>query len=301
MDYVQPENTTIQLCNELLNMLNDRTIDIRLMKRSGITCTKLTDDVLFCYGSKKAPVTFFWRMGEMKVPGDESTYDNPVDPLILEAPHEGKDNTANTAMKLFEKTNAKVILFNLIHPKTRKIGGTWVSDPAHCMDTLYHKMHVKLTEMFPDAFVVQLHGWANTKNLMMCMNCYSNVFNRKPESGRPGPVLFGEAAMEVYNKKRRRKVFLGDRKFVKDGFRRPGGFHNTTVQARHLNGGNEYDRGEEDRGKFLHIEMGQPLIKRSGFWNYRRNVKKLAKVLNLTMEKWVKTPVNKDSVLPEVI
>jgi len=267
--------------------LNSNTFR-ELCKEFKIRKRKITDEILFFEGPPlETPIAFFWRIGKVKVPGNPDTYSNPVDPLILEAPHEGKDNTSRTATKIFESTNAKILLLNAVHPKigrqnVRCRKSAYNSDGAHCELTLFHRIHVKLYEMFPYSFFVQIHGWANTKFLMMCMNGHNNLFTRNRKSG---PLLFARAGITSYKERARKMIFMGDKGVQTHGYKRPGGFHNTCVQARHLNGGNQCKIGDSDKGKFMHIEFGQKMIKKSRHYNH--NIKKFCETLNLTMEDWV--------------
>lgn len=289
--YKNPIPEKIRLMEQFFDLLHEETLDIefyKLCKKFKIRKKKITDDILFFEGPPlETPVSFFWRIGKVKVPGKPETYNHPVDPLILEAPHEGKDNTARTATRVFEQTRAKILLMNAVHPKIGKQNvrcrkNAYNSDGAHCEETLFHKVHVKLYEMFPYAFFVQLHGWAHTKFLMMCMNAHNNLFTRNHKSG---PLLFARAGLTTYKERARKLIFMGDRAVQVHGYKRPGGFHNTCVQARHLNGGNQCNLGNSDTGKFMHVELGQKMIKKSRY--YEHNVKKFCDTLNLAMEDWI--------------
>ena len=295
--YKNPIPKKIKLMEQLLDLLHEETETGRtvnsvrfdnLCKEFKIRKTKISDTILLFEGPPlETPIVFFWRVGKVKVPGKPETYSNPLDPLILEAPHEGKDNTSRTATRVFEQTNAKILLMNAVHPKigrqnVRCNPKAYNSDGAHCEKTLFHKVHTKLYEMFPYAFFVQIHGWANNKFLMMCMNAHNNTFTRKMKSG---PLLFARAGITVYTERSRKMIFMGDRAVQIHGYRKPGGFHNTCIQARHLNGGNQCKLGKIDRGNFMHVELGQKLIKKSRYYNH--NVKKFCENLNYTMVDWV--------------
>lgn len=294
--YKNPIPEKIKLMEEFFDLLHEETLTgnsnsikfLKLCKKFNIRKKKITDDIIFFEGPPlETPISFFWRIGRVRVPGKPETYNYPVDPLILEAPHEGKDNTARTATRVFERTRAKILLMNAVHPKIGKKNvrcrkNAFNSDGAHCELTLFHRVHVKLYELFPYSFFVQLHGWANNKFLMMCMNAHNNLFTRNHKSG---PLLFARAGLITYKERARKLIFMGDRALQVHGYKRPGGFHNTCVQARHLNGGNQCKLGDSDKGKFMHVELGQKLIKKSRF--YEHNVKKFCDTLNLTMEDWI--------------
>lgn len=295
--YKNPIPEKVKLMERLFDLLHEETklgtttssVEfIKLCTEFKIRKTKITDEILFFEGPPlETPVAFFWRVGAIKQPGKPETYSNPVDPLILESPHEGKDNTARTSTRVFEQTRAKILLMNTVHPKIGKKGirckkNSYNSDGSHCDETLFHKVHVKLYNMFPYSFFVQIHGWANTKFLMMCMNAHNNIFTRKCKSG---PLLFARAGLTTYTERTRKMIFMGDKALQVHGYKRPGGFHNTCVQARHLYGGSQCKRGDSDKGNFMHIELGQKLIKKSRYYNH--NVKKFCETLNLAIEDWV--------------
>ena len=96
--------------------------------------------------------------------------------LILETPHPIFDGTLNQSIKMFRKSNAKILIVSGTHRCTNQeisgCSGTTtacskterkpygVSDPAHNDRTLFHTMHLKTNEAFPNSITISIHGMA---------------------------------------------------------------------------------------------------------------------------------------------
>ena len=96
--------------------------------------------------------------------------------LILETPHPIFDGTLKQSIKIFEESNAKILIVSGTHRCTNKefsgCSGTTtacskperkpygISDPAHNDRTLFHTMHIKANQTFPDSITISVHGMA---------------------------------------------------------------------------------------------------------------------------------------------
>lgn len=306
--YSPPTKAVIQNFSGLLNALEEedaiKVEEFANKLKMGAAKFKFLDNVIMFYPKQKTTVavTFLWRVGKMKIPGDTSTRDFPVDPLILEGPHEGKDGTISSTTNHFALTKARILLINAVHPRESDKEpqcqkGRNISDAAHCTDTLFHRVHSQLTQLYPFAFYVQIHGMKPHKNMhILVVNSYGSYFTRDMKSG---PTLFAQTLPEFFNLEQCRtfsicsnvpgeafgKQLTVSNKPENGVFRRPKGCHNTNVQGHQLNGGGQCSVGKKDTGRFMHIEL-DPTAK--GKWN-----DKLAETLNKTMEKWNEMPPEK--------
>lgn len=94
-------------------------------------------------------------------------------PLIVEAPHTFFDSkTLPLAVTLFETTSAQALLINTLHrggvgsePErlARIRTGSSPSDVAHNPTSFFHQAHLELLQIWPQAYVVQVHGFRNEK------------------------------------------------------------------------------------------------------------------------------------------
>ncbi|MBG97657.1 hypothetical protein CL659_00865 [bacterium] len=96
--------------------------------------------------------------------------------LILETPHPIFDGTLKQGLEIFKNSNAKVLIISGTHRCTNQkpsgCSGTTtacsrperkaygISDPAHNDRTLFHTMHKKTTETFPESITISIHGMA---------------------------------------------------------------------------------------------------------------------------------------------
>ena len=96
--------------------------------------------------------------------------------LILETPHPIFDGTLEQSLEIFQDANARVLIISGTHRCTNKkpsgCSGTTtacsrnerqaygISDPAHNDRTLFHTMHKKANEAFPESITISIHGMA---------------------------------------------------------------------------------------------------------------------------------------------
>lgn len=304
-NYNQPSNKVVDDFRDFLVALasqNTKGIQLAMIQLNlkGFVFKDHMDVVFF--GPKqvgKVAVNMFWRFGGVKIPGDPLTKNNPVDAIILEAPHEGSDNTLPTSISLFLDSKAKVLLGNSV---SNKDGTTGVkcqktrktADGAHCVDTLFHKVHSQLSVMYPYGVYPQLHGMKGGKNFhMLVVNSFNSNFNGPRKSG---PLLFGQACAEGFPSIKQLKTFAfcgivpGNKNGVplREIYRRPTGCHNSNVNAHQLNGGSQCSVGVKDTGRFIHIEMDPTLRMKSR--TYKANIRKLTASFIILGQKWSESP-----------
>ncbi len=118
-------------------------------------------DLLYIYPhaslkSERPPVSILWRVGEIAIPGDKSTSNNPVDPLFFQAPHfeEGRP----VAVKLMRETKAKVMVFaandHKKHPNYMNAARGGSSGKHH----VFLDVNQHIFEKYPQVAVMVLHG-----------------------------------------------------------------------------------------------------------------------------------------------
>lgn len=93
--------------------------------------------------------------------------------LIIEAPHTFFDTkTLSLAVAAFEETKAQALLINTVHrgglgSDKRRIDhirrGKTDSDAAHNDQSFFHQAHLELIRLWPQASVIQLHGYRDEK------------------------------------------------------------------------------------------------------------------------------------------
>ena len=261
-------------------------------------------DVVLFYPNDKNEIHigFFWRFGAIKIPGKESTYDNPVDPFVIEQPHLSIDGTSRVTSKIFSSTKSKCLLFNSIHPKSSRLPPVGncqqdrnLSDAAHSTTTLFHQIHVILYNLYPFSMFFQVHGKAIGKvNHALIVNCHGNFTTRR----KSFPILFGQTLPDYFSEDWCKTfTFSGNipgeafGKKLTDGlhdgvFVRRTRCHNSCVQGRHLNGGDQCFIGKRPLGKFIHIELDYKY--KSGSRAATKRTDTLAEVLKVTSDKWVR-------------
>lgn len=248
-------------------------------------------------------INFFWRFGETVVPGNPSTYENPVDQMILEAPHEGTDNTYPISVHMFVNTRARILIGNGVRNQSGEPGGVkcqtsrkYKSDGAHYSETLFNKVHMIMASMYPDSVFPQIHGM-KAKGVLI-VNCTNSHFTDPEKSGAE---FLGRSIGKVWPNKKQLRLFTfcgnvtgkhSDGTLYRDIFRRPKSCHNTTRSAHVLNpGGSQCSKGSKDSGRFIHIEF-PPTFRINQFKMYRKNLKNFALALNQLMVLWNEKPGN---------
>jgi hypothetical protein len=243
-------------------------------------------------------INFFWRFGATVIPGQPETFGNPVDQMMLEAPHEGSDNTFPSSVKMFVNTRARILIGNGVNNHSGSSGGVkcqsnkrYKSDGAHNSETLFNYAHMMMAAMYPDSVFPQIHGMKGGK-AMLVVNCTNSHFTDPEKSAAE---MLGRACGHVWPNKKQ----LGDFAFCgnvtgkhADGiayskiYRRPKGCHNTTISAHVLNpGGSQCSKGKKDSGRFIHLEFS-PAFRMSQFKMYKGNMKNFALALNQLMVIW---------------
>lgn len=284
--YSAPKKNVVDNFQKLFEALHDENLQLlkQQLYRLDMVCKRFraANDVLICFPKKKKDihVSFFWRVGDMKIPGKPETYNNPVDPLVLEDPHEGYDGVDRISSEMFAGTKARVMIMNAIHSHSSGEKVHCKSDGAHNRDTLFFKAHVKLEQMYPFSFFVQLHGMVRHANMhMLVVNGFSSRFTTERKSGatlfaQELPNYFPLETCETFS-------ICSDIPGTAFGkpltrvFRRPTGCHNTNVEGRQLS-----DR--KDSGRFMHIELDPKF--RTSDKGPRTN---LVETLDATMKNWV--------------
>jgi len=307
--YTPPTSATMTKVSALFEALDDHDISAIDSTKDALnmsTCRVNGSDVLVFH----APVNeqrfvFLWRVGAVKVPGDATSYGNPVDPLILEAPHEGSDMTYRVSTQMMMQTRARVLLTNTVHKETSSSVANCqsphkISDGAHSVTTIVHKTHAILARLYPESFVLQLHGMdGGEMSHMLLTNNFNSAFTTKHKSGAR---LFALSIPEVFpedplppSPANPRGIKYGKFSVCSDFaigptgpllFRRPTGCMNRNVQAHQLNGGDQCDKGTEDMGRFLHLELH--LSFRDGDAAATKKVDDLSETLNRAMNKWTR-------------
>ncbi len=308
--YREPSTKIVKNISGLFHALDENDLVSIEINRVGLkmkACRVDDTNIVFFYGPvSNQGLPFFWRVGAVKVPGDITTYDNPVDPLILESPHEGYDGTLRASVALMAQTKARVLILNSVHRNASDENASCqaphkISDAAHSVSTVFHKGHAILSSLYPAAFFVQVHGMVKHEEMhMLVVNGFNSNFTTQNKSGAR---LFGLSIAEYFQEDPLPPNPNSD--FYPDGvqyskfsfcadfpkgpddqllFRRPTGCHNTNVQAHQLNGGSQCSKGNEDEGRFMHIELDTTFRLPSAYLESR--LERLADSLNSAMVKW---------------
>lgn len=194
--------------------------------------------------------------------------ENPDRDIVLEAPHPVKDwATGLQAAHLLIALGARAAIISgnnrcaasISSPcngKTRICGGGLraypSSDPAHYTQSLFHQAHIALSERWPQALFVQLHGYAQADSDTLVILSNGTRERRNPDNALTGKIRdririsLGGAAAAVSCQDPR------DRRFAYRPL-----CARTTVQGRHLNGSADHCRLDAagSSGRFLHIEQ----------------------------------------------
>ena len=194
--------------------------------------------------------------------------EDPDRDIVLEAPHPVKDRaTGLQAVHLLIALGARAAIISgnnrcaastssPCSGKTRICGGGRQpypsSDPAHDTQSLFHQAHVALSERWPQALVVQFHGYAQADSDTLVILSDGTRERRSPDNALTGKirdrirVSLGGAAAAVSCQDPH------DRRFAYRPL-----CARTTVQGRHLNGSANHCRldATSSSGRFLHIEQ----------------------------------------------
>lgn len=286
--YEAPKSKQVNIFQNLFESLHNEDIGSlnKQLKRLDMNCRKFksVDNILVIFPKfkKDVHVTFFWRIGSIKIPGSPETYNNPVDPLILESPHEGFDNVSLMTSEAFSKTRARAMILNAVHSHSgsKKKDGKYEGDGAHDRSTLFFKAHCKLVQMYPHAFYVQIHGMIKHSNMkLLIVNGFNSNFTTERKSGA---MMFAKELPNFFLRDMCENFSIcSDIQGSAFGtslskiFRRPTGCHNTNVEGRQLS-------DKKDSGRFMHIELGPQF--RTGTDEARS---KIIGALNATMKEWV--------------
>ncbi|OUR95955.1 hypothetical protein A9Q81_13245 [Gammaproteobacteria bacterium 42_54_T18] len=118
-------------------------------------------DLLYIYPhaplkSERPPVSILWRVGEIAIPGDRPTFDNPVDPLFFQAPHfeEGRP----VAVKLMRETKAKVMVLAANDHKKHPNYMNAARGGSSRMHHVFLDVNQHILEKYPQVAVMVLHG-----------------------------------------------------------------------------------------------------------------------------------------------
>lgn len=197
--------------------------------------------------------------------------------LIFEAPHGVADRATDIQSAIaLTRLGARALVLAGAHRcasraesacsgRTRICGGGRaryrISDGAHNPDTRFHTAHLILTEAWPEAAVVQLHGFG-VKGTDAWV-----VLSDGSEEGRPGDTaLAGQVrdGIRVWFKRPERAVSCQDPEDARFSYRTL--CARTNVQGRHLNGVEDVcgTAAETASGRFLHVEQA---------WEIRREVR----------------------------
>ena len=289
---------------------NNVSLYMKKLKMRGFILKEDSNVIYFAGLSRSImAVNFFWRLGSVKIPGSPSTFGNSVDPIIIEAPHEGTDNTLPLATTIFMNCKARALISNGVHNKAGPKGvkcheNSSKSDGAHNTGTMFHKVHSAMENLYPYACFPQIHGMKGGKNFnILVVNGFNSRFDGPSKSA---PLLFGQAVAEVFKNEKRLRTFsfCGNipgvlkiktkkgfvNKPLREIYRRPKGCHNTTVTGHQLNGGDQCSVGKRDTGRFIHIEYG-PRFRLKSRGNMK-NKMGMAKAFSILGEKWILTETN---------
>lgn len=239
---------------------------------------------------EKVHINLYWRYGDVVIPSNKKTFKNNVDSMILQAPHEGTDNTFPTALNCFILTRCRALISNAVHNKcglkgVRCQAKRFHSDGAHNTGTLFHQAVLHLSKIYPYATFPQLHGMkGSVHNQMLVSNCFKPRFDIPEKSA---PLYFGKACAIIFKDPEQKKTFLFAGKVTdyEDEFTRHFKTPTSNVTANGLNYGNQCRNGKADTGRFIHLELG-PTFRITKYKNYKENIKNLTMSLNLLMKLW---------------
>ncbi|MCD9460135.1 carbohydrate-binding protein [Marinibactrum halimedae] len=123
------------------------------------------DDLLYVYpvASGKVdrpPVGILWRVGDIVLPGDESTKNNPVDPLFFQAPHFREAEPV--AVRLMRETRAKVMVIALNRHNREEYPNSM--NAARPGSHIFLDVSNDVMEKYPQMASIVLHGMRRRDN-----------------------------------------------------------------------------------------------------------------------------------------
>ncbi len=194
--------------------------------------------------------------------------DAPSRDIVLEAPHPVKDRaTGLQAAHLLIALGAHAAVISghnrcaastrsSCSGKTRVCGGASgaypTSDPAHNTESLFHQAHTILSKRWPDAKIVQIHGYTQRDSDTQFILSDGTYLRRSPDDGFPGRVR-DRIRLAVGNS----AIAVSCQDPADQRFRYRQLCARTNVQGRHLNGSADHCRSDAtiSSGRFLHIEQ----------------------------------------------
>lgn len=204
-----------------------------LMATMGFKASRIVEDpnVLFFYPTKVAVygISFMWRFGKVKVPGDPTSYNSPANtvyPNCVVSPHEGTDGATIPAIKEF-LLGGKFALFNAAHAHSSDASSPQqksrnLSDPAHSSATLFVPfLKTALQEIYPYMVTSVTHGLSDTNSngkqkqlRLWFINVYNHEFLKNSKSW-PGLLSIAMAAQKFKD----RSISVGSQLpgFIPDG------------------------------------------------------------------------------------
>lgn len=111
-----------------------------------------------------AQIGFFWRFGKVKITENDGA---EVGPFVISDLHRGTDGASGAALREFNALQAKVYLFNTMHPHSSDLPARFqphrrISDGAHSPDTLANPfLETVLNELYPSFALNVVHGLAD--------------------------------------------------------------------------------------------------------------------------------------------
>ena len=201
----------------------------------------------------------------------------PQRDLIIEAPHGIADRATDIQSAIaLTRLGARALILAGAHRcasrsesscsgRTRICGDGRnpyrTSDTAHNPDTRFHTAHLILTDVWPKAVVVQLHGFG-VKNTDAWVVLFDTSHDRRSgDTELTGQVRDG---IRAWFRKTERAVTCQDPEDDRISYRKL--CARTNVQGRDLNGVEDtcHDSAETATGRFLHVEQA---------WEIRREVR----------------------------
>ncbi len=129
-----------------------------------VGCRMTEPNVIFFHAPiERQLITFIWRLGGMKVPGNSKTYNKKVVPLVIESPHTLTDKVTLPLISILHNTYFRVIFMNGVHPHLANN----TSNGAHNRTTAFFKVHALLADLYPEALFVQIHGMKGADNFQL--------------------------------------------------------------------------------------------------------------------------------------
>ncbi len=229
-------------------------------------------NVLFFY-SKAEGLAFLWRMGAMRVPGDSSTVNNPVDPLILEVLGDNVWNMQRTSGKIFADTHARVMVINPVRRNWLTMVNYPMGDSSLDADATLAGLasHIELLKLYPSALYIQEYATVDVGILVV------NGLHSHNDRCKSGPRLMMDAVPE----------FLLETQYNTLGFCKKGVLDGPAdcIKGSIQTSSRACPPVSADRGRLIQLELGK---------NFRGpkaggRIQNLIGALNQTMESWVST------------